>query len=118
MLRKVLSAAVTVLAFSVAILLFFNSRSEGTTSAVRSGHLRSSAPSISVAGENFHQDELWIEVHGEGRDHRSLMNVGIPGEGLLLAVANSDRDAIDEFGHEDAATDDSHWHKPLLPVNS
>eukprot|EP00752_Nemacystus_decipiens_P012021 g10656.t1 len=46
---------------------------------------------------------------------RALRTVGVPGEGLLLAVANSDEDAVDEFGHEPPFLPMS--HKDLIPMN-
>eukprot|EP00903_Cladosiphon_okamuranus_P007707 g7469.t1 len=55
------------------------------------------------------------EGAGEAR-RRALRAIGVPGEGLLLAVANSDEDAIDEFGHE-GGVDESIAHKDLFPVN-
>lgn len=58
------------------------------------------------------------EGAGEAR-RRALRTVGVPGEGLLLAVANSDEDAIDGFGHDkDAdAVDGFIPHKDLFPFN-
>ncbi|CAM9577491.1 unnamed protein product [Scytosiphon promiscuus] len=59
---------------------------------------------------------------GEGH-RRALMTAGVPGEGLLLVVANSDEDAVDEFGDvEYAPPGDGHrkenkWHKDLLPLD-
>lgn len=50
------------------------------------------------------------EVH-----RRALRTVGVPGEGLLLAVANSDEDAVDEFGHEQSFLPIP--HKDLFPTN-
>lgn len=64
-----------------------------------------------------HQQGLWPE--GEGQQ-RSLVTGGVPGEGLLLVVANSDADAIDEFGDEGIEfppPEERGWHKKLLPPN-
>lgn len=55
------------------------------------------------------------EEEEEEAGRRALRTIGVPGEGLLLAVANSDEDAVDEFGHEEHFS--STWHKDLFPVN-
>ena len=65
------------------------------------------------------QPEKEHKVRPEEEDQRvrrrALRTVGVPGEGLLLAVANSDEDAVDEFGHEPAFLPVSHKH--LFPMN-
>ena len=73
----------------------------------------------------------------EQEAHRALVATGgVPGEGLLFAVANSDEADVDEFGDEqeelEAEAEDGaksstgggggashvrHWHKALQPLN-
>lgn len=48
---------------------------------------------------------------------RALRTAGVPGEGLLLAVANSDEDAIDEFGHDEQQVFLPMSHKDIFPIN-
>lgn len=48
---------------------------------------------------------------------RALRTAGVPGEGLLLAVANSDEDAIDEFGHDEQQVFLPMSHKDIFPLN-
>lgn len=56
---------------------------------------------------------------------RALLTAGVPGEGLLLAVANSDEDVVAWEGVESTTGEDQggskkhgrHWHKALQPLN-
>lgn len=58
---------------------------------------------------------------------RALFTAGVPGEGLLFAVANSDEDVVawdgvestEEGGQEQGGSNrhSRHWHKVLQPLN-
>lgn len=65
--------------------------------------------------EEEEEEEEVRRLEEEGEVRRALTTVGVPGEALLLAVANSDEDAVDEFGHEHSSS--PNWHKDLLPMN-
>lgn len=109
LLRKALLLAAIVLACCVAVSVV---GPENSTTASSSG--TSFNPPEDHRG---HQQGLW--PGGEGQ-RRSLVTGGVPGEGLLLVVANSDADAIDEFGDEGIEfppPEARGWHKKLLPPN-
>ncbi|CAN0127119.1 unnamed protein product [Pylaiella littoralis] len=116
-LRKVLSAT-AVMAFFCSMALLLCSTCNNDHHQVVRYLRRSSASFVSAANENMPHRGQWVGGLEEGnREHRNLVTMGVPGEGLLLAVANSDEDAIDEFGYQDTA-EDPHWHKRLLPLNA
>lgn len=122
MLRKVLLPAAAIVV-SCSVVFLHSPRAAAADDEIRAQYssLRSTVSSVSGADQNLHHHHaLSIEGPEEGKGYRrGLMTFGVPSEGLLLAVANSDEDEIDGLGHEDAATEDfTHWHKRLLPLNA
>ncbi|CAN0143504.1 unnamed protein product, partial [Ectocarpus sp. 12 AP-2014] len=110
LLRKALLLAAIVLACCVAVSVV---GPQNSTTATTSSGTSFNPP----AEDRGHQQGLWPE--GEGQ-RRSLVTGGVPGEGLLLVVANSDADAVDEFGDEGIEfppPEERGWHKKLLPPN-
>ncbi|CAB1098733.1 unnamed protein product [Ectocarpus sp. CCAP 1310/34] len=109
LLHKALLLAAIVLACCVAVSVVGRQNSTTATSSGTSFN--------PPAEDRGHQQGLRPE--GEGQ-RRSLVTGGVPGEGLLLVVANSDADAIDEFGDEGIEfppPEERGWHKKLLPPN-
>lgn len=121
MLRKVLPAAAVVVCCFTALTL-------ETRSAVENAPLSSVRPAteqglklpmwtsdLEKLDRQREEEEARRLEEEERVRRRALTAVGMPAEGLLLAVANSDADAVDEFGHEPSFSPG--WHKDLLPMN-
>lgn len=78
---------------------------------------------ISTSGSrNLRADTGLAVLDGEQKEaSRSLLTLGVPGEGLLLAEANSDAGLVGGVGPESTEVvweqPYSHWHKGFSPLN-